>query len=175
MTQSFLFNAIVLAAGKGTRMKSSLLKVLHAIAGKPILSYVLDTVTACKGRLFLVVGHQAALVQEQFSDLGTTFVTQHQQLGTGHAVQQVMPVLPASDLPTIILAGDCPLIQADTLNRLLHTHLETQSSCTVLTTHMDNPTGYGRIVRDDTDQVLGIVEEKDCNPDQRLITEINSE
>tara|TARA_B100000427_G_scaffold242924_1_gene205873 strand:- start:7691 stop:8668 length:978 start_codon:yes stop_codon:yes gene_type:complete len=168
-------NVIILAAGKGTRMKSDTLKVLHHVAGKPILSYVLDAVQSCAKNRYVVIGHQADAVRSTFSDPSLTFVEQTEQLGTGHAVQQVMPYLTKSSAEnTLILAGDCPLIQPSTLTSLLQTHQDTQASATVLTTHMKDPYGYGRILRSENNQLLGIREQKDCNSQQATITEINS-
>lgn len=112
-------NAIILAAGKGTRMKSSLLKVLHEVAGKPMISYVVDTVTQCNASPYLVVGHQKEKLTSLFQNQDIKFITQETQLGTGHAVAQVVPYLEkTNESITIILAGDCPLISESTIQNL---------------------------------------------------------
>tara|TARA_Y100000591_G_scaffold329472_1_gene358130 strand:+ start:1449 stop:2423 length:975 start_codon:yes stop_codon:yes gene_type:complete len=168
-------NAIILAAGKGSRMKSDTIKVLHQVAGKKILSYVLDAVQSCSPHIYVVVGYQAEQVQSAFRDLPITFINQHKQLGTGHAVQQVIPFLEKSTLKdTLILAGDCPLIKTSSLESLLTTHRNTNAAASILTTVMDNPTGYGRIIRSKDNHIEGIIEQKDCSPSQATISEINS-
>ena len=170
-----LINAIILAAGKGTRMKSSLLKVLHNVAGKPIISYVIDTVKKCNATPYLVIGHQKELLIKTLNDKNLTYVTQEKQLGTGHAVAQVIPHLNSSqDSITIILAGDCPLISEKTINDLIDHHSNNKLAATILTTIMKNPTGYGRIIRNSAGKVDAIKEHKDCSDIERKITEINS-
>ncbi|MBA95223.1 MAG: UDP-N-acetylglucosamine pyrophosphorylase [Rickettsiales bacterium] len=168
-------NAIILAAGKGSRMKSDIPKVLHHVAGKPMLSYVLEAVHSCDPNIYVVVGHQAHTVRSTFTHPSLTFVEQTEQLGTGHAVQQVIPYLKDSlSEHTLILAGDCPLIQTSTLESLLETHCHTKAAATILTTHMKDPFGYGRILRTEQDHISGIKEQKDCSEDEASITEINS-
>tara|TARA_B100000427_G_scaffold95777_1_gene78897 strand:- start:8268 stop:9029 length:762 start_codon:yes stop_codon:yes gene_type:complete len=168
-------NAIILAAGKGTRMKSDVLKVLHHVAGKPMLAYVLNAVQSCAPNIYVVVGHQSDNVRSIFTNNSLTFVEQTEQLGTGHAVQQVIPYLQNSAAEhTLILAGDCPLIQKSTLESLLDTHCQTKAAATILTTHMTDPFGYGRILRSEHNHISGIKEQKDCSDDQAKITEINS-
>ena len=126
-----MIDAIILAAGKGTRMKSDLPKVLHPLAGKPMIDYVLDAVAAVNAHAYVVVGHKAELVRESCSKKTVAFVEQHQQLGTGHAVQHVTPLL--TTLPhietsqVIVLAGDCPLIQPQTLESLFQHHSSSQT------------------------------------------------
>jgi bifunctional UDP-N-acetylglucosamine pyrophosphorylase/glucosamine-1-phosphate N-acetyltransferase len=168
--------AIVLAAGKGTRMKSDTLKVLHEVAGKPILSHVLDTVSAIAvDEVFLVVGHQSERVREEIDHPKVTFVEQIEQLGTGHAVMQVEPFLSANREDTVIvLAGDCPLIEPETLQHMLAIHAESNAAGTVLTTHMPEPGSYGRILRGKMGTVMGIKEAKDCSPSELKVTEINT-
>lgn len=165
---------IVLAAGKGTRMYSSLPKVLHPLAGRPLLSHVLGTAASLSPRsLRVVIGYGASQVRQAFSDFprDIAWMEQQEQLGTGHAVLQG-----AADLPdngaTLVLYGDVPLISADTLRGLL----DATSSATVavLTQHVDDPHGLGRIIRDGEGNVIGIVEEKDANEAQRHIREINT-
>ncbi len=167
--------AIILAAGKGTRMKSDLLKVLHHVAGKPILNHVLDTVLSLNiEEVFMVVGHQADQVRANITHPNVTFVKQEAQLGTGHAVMQVQPYLPRPEDQVIILAGDCPLIEDETLRDLLAIHSESNASATILTAHMHDPGTYGRIIRGQMGTVLGIKEAKDCDVIEKKITEINT-
>ena len=168
-------NIIILAAGKGTRMKSSKLKVLHELAGTPIIQYVINAVNNNNNKLFVVVGHQSTEVENTINNKDITFIEQKEQLGTGHAVQQVISELKNNiEGSTLILTGDSPLIQKDTLDQLIATHNESNASATVLTTMLENPHGYGRIIRGDMGTVLGIREQKDCSEEETKIKEINS-
>ncbi|WP_308637019.1 bifunctional UDP-N-acetylglucosamine diphosphorylase/glucosamine-1-phosphate N-acetyltransferase GlmU [Paenibacillus silvisoli] len=166
--------AIVLAAGQGKRMKSKLYKVLHPVCGKPMVGHVLQTVkdAACE-RTVVVLGHGAETVRAYLGD-GAEFVLQEQQLGTGHAVQQVEPVLGEEAGTTVILYGDTPLVTSETIGELLALHHKTEAAATVLTAVVPNPQGLGRIIRDEAGNVLRIVEQKDCAPEQAAITEINT-
>jgi bifunctional UDP-N-acetylglucosamine pyrophosphorylase / glucosamine-1-phosphate N-acetyltransferase len=169
---------VIMAAGKGTRMKSKLPKVLHKLAGRALLHHVIDTAALVKPRsMVTITGHGAtqviaacALYQRANSGFDLNFVTQEPQLGTGHAVQQAAPSLPADGV-TLILSGDVPLTQADTLQALVQACGGTQIA--LLTIDLADPTGYGRIVRKGS-QVQAIVEHKDATPQQRTITEIYS-
>jgi bifunctional UDP-N-acetylglucosamine pyrophosphorylase/glucosamine-1-phosphate N-acetyltransferase len=164
-------NIVILAAGTGKRMRSALPKVLHPLAGQPLLSHVLDVArTLNPTRLVVVVGHGADLVQKAVSAPDVQFAIQEQQLGTGHAVMQALPLLDPT-VPTLILYGDVPLTRASTLKRLADTAGQQYG---VLTVTLDDPTGYGRIVRDAMGKVQRIVEQKDANADQQRITEINT-
>lgn len=163
---------IILAAGQGTRMNSSLPKVLHTIGGKPMLQHVID----CCGELgidqmVIVYGHGGDLVQNAVNNKNINWALQKEQKGTGHAVAQAESLID-DDATVIIAYGDVPLIKAETLN-LLAKKLDS-SVLSVLTTKLDNPFGYGRIVRDADDKILSIVEEKDANDEQCKIKEINS-
>ncbi|SFT28593.1 bifunctional UDP-N-acetylglucosamine pyrophosphorylase / Glucosamine-1-phosphate N-acetyltransferase [Paenibacillus sp. BC26] len=166
--------AIVLAAGQGKRMKSKLYKVLHPVCGKPMVAHVLQTVqdAACE-RTVVVLGHGAETVRTYLGD-GVEFVLQEQQLGTGHAVQQAEPLLGEEAGTTVILYGDTPLVTSETIAALLELHTKTESAATVLTAIVPNPQGLGRIIRDEAGNVLRIVEQKDCTPEQAAITEINT-
>ncbi len=168
--------AIILAAGKGTRMKSDKLKVAHKIAGKPIVSYVVDAAFAAGvKKAFVVVGHQAELLKETLDHSELQFVTQKEQLGTGHAVMQVaLEWQPEEGDTVVVLAGDCPLIKPQTLRDLVAMHHESNAIATVLTTNMEDPAGYGRIIRGGMGTLMEIVEAKDCTPDQLKIKEINT-
>ena len=169
-------HAIILAAGKGTRMKSDLLKVAHLVAGKPIVEYVVDTVNALSvDSINVVVGHQADVLMTAIKGPSIRFVMQEEQLGTGHAVMQVART--HSFHPTdsiLVLAGDCPLIRESELQRLVATHLETNAYATILTTMMTQPGTYGRILRGKMGSVMGIREAKDCTEEQLTITEVNT-
>ncbi|MGB0131884.1 sugar phosphate nucleotidyltransferase [Chlorobium sp.] len=167
---------LIMAAGKGTRMKSDLPKVLHQANGKPVIEHVLDTA----GRLnpdktVLIVGHQAELVSEATRSYPVTPVVQEPQLGTGHAVMQAEAPLRSFSGEVLVLSGDAPLVRSRTLEELLAFHRREKASATVLTAELDDPTGYGRIVRDRlSGDVLRIVEQKDASPEERLVRETNS-
>lgn len=164
---------IILAAGKGTRMYSDLPKVLHPIAGKPMLEHVLDTAEQLNSRhIHVVTGFQAEQVRGRFSHRDNIqWIEQAEQLGTGHAVMQAAPAL-TDDALVAVLYGDVPLVRAETLTELLA--LANDTGIAVLTLQTDNPTGLGRIIRDPQQNILAIVEEKDASPEQRLIGEVNT-
>jgi bifunctional UDP-N-acetylglucosamine pyrophosphorylase/glucosamine-1-phosphate N-acetyltransferase len=162
---------VILAAGQGTRMRSALPKVLHPVAGKPMLGHVIDTARALSPRkIHVVIGHGAELVRERLAADDINFVLQAEQLGTGHAVAQALPFVEADRV--LVLYGDVPLIQAETLQRLLERSGTDQAA--LLSVVMKDPTGYGRILRDEAGRVLGIVEQKDASPEQRAIKEGNT-
>jgi bifunctional UDP-N-acetylglucosamine pyrophosphorylase/glucosamine-1-phosphate N-acetyltransferase len=165
-------NIVILAAGTGKRMRSALPKVLHPLAGRPLLSHVLDTARSLKPtRLVVVIGHGADAVRAAVAAPDVQFAVQAEQLGTGHAVQQALPLLdPAA--PTLVLYGDVPLTRASTLQRLADSAAE--GCYGVLTVTLADPTGYGRIVRDQAGCVTRIVEQKDATPEQLRIAEINT-
>ena len=165
-------NVVVLAAGKGTRMHSALPKVLHPLAGKPLLQHVLDTARELgSSNIKLVIGHGAEAVQQAVADQNVQCVLQAEQLGTAHAVHQALPHLD-SDGMALVLFGDVPLVQPATLQALLQQ--VDANSMAVLTCVMRNPYGLGRIVRDASGNIERIVEEKDATPEQRRINEINT-
>lgn len=168
---------VILAAGLGTRMKSDKAKVLHEILGRPMISYVVDTAYAVAGNnLVLVIGHQADIVRKTIEEQGgdVQYAIQAQQLGTGHAVMCAMPALPDKTRHVVVLCGDVPLLGKETLQRFVDDHRSQNRTLSVLTVHLDNPTGYGRIIRDSHNNVTGIVEEADANPDQKSITLVNT-
>ncbi|MDA5108893.1 bifunctional UDP-N-acetylglucosamine diphosphorylase/glucosamine-1-phosphate N-acetyltransferase GlmU [Brevibacillus thermoruber] len=167
-------HAVVLAAGQGTRMKSKLYKVLHPVCGKPMVQHVVDTLASMRVEdVIVVVGHGADAVRSTLGER-VTYALQKEQLGTAHAVQQAVPFLQAKEGTTFILYGDVPLLSEETLTALLRYHEEQQAAATVLTAVVPDPTGYGRIVRSETGEVLRIVEHKDATPEERAIREINT-
>lgn len=162
---------IILAAGQGTRMKSSLPKVLHPLAGRPLLQHVIETALALKpAAVHVVVGHGADRVQQQLSHLPVNWVIQSQQLGTGHGVLQAVPSLLAKST-VLVLYGDVPLVAADTLAALVAL---ASKGPALLTATVANPGGYGRILRDSAGALVGVVEHKDATEEQRAIAEINT-
>ncbi|MEJ2717660.1 MAG: bifunctional UDP-N-acetylglucosamine diphosphorylase/glucosamine-1-phosphate N-acetyltransferase GlmU [Deltaproteobacteria bacterium] len=170
-----VYCAIVLAAGKGTRMKSNLCKVLHPLAGRPMISYVTDTVESSGiGKTVVIVGHQADEVKRSIPGGGIEFVLQEPQLGTGHAVMAARKVLDSFEGDVLILCGDVPLIRPATIQGFMEYHREKDSRLTVVTTFVENPMGYGRIIRNESGEVARIVEEKDCDPDEATVKEINT-
>ena len=165
-------SAVILAAGKGKRMRSSLPKVMHTLAGKTLLAHVYDTacLLSCD-EIHIVYGHEGDQVREAHGAFDARWVRQERQLGTGHAVLQVIDSIPANH-HVIVLYGDVPLITEHTLATLVDTAGETGFS--LLTSHLDDPTGYGRVVRNEAGQILRIVEEKDADDGEKLLREINT-
>ena len=164
-------NIVILAAGMGKRMNSDLPKVLHSLAGKPLLAHVLDTARSLNpGRLIVVYGHGGELVQKKITENDLAFVKQEPQLGTGHAVMQAVSLLDES-MPTLVLYGDVPLIGQASLSRLLEA--AGANKLAILTAELDDPTGYGRIIRDNG-QINRIVEQKDGNSVELAVNEINT-
>jgi bifunctional UDP-N-acetylglucosamine pyrophosphorylase/glucosamine-1-phosphate N-acetyltransferase len=167
--------AVILAAGKGTRLKSELPKVLHEVCGRPMLAYVLDACRAAGVRHCLaVVGYGKDRVIEAFADDGEiTWVEQSPQLGTGHAVMVCGEQLAGLSGPVLVVAGDGPLIRAATLRKLLKVHAARRAACTLATSIMPEPGKYGRIVRDERGELAGIVEYLDADERQRAVREVN--
>ncbi len=167
--------AIILAAGKGTRMNSDLPKVLVQANGRPLVDYVLDAVhQAGVDDAIVVVGYGADHVRTQLSNRsGVTFAEQTQQLGTGHAVMMCRNQLRGFDGGVLVLTGDSPLTQADSLQHLIDLYQSERPACILGTLNSDNPHGLGRIVRSTTGEFLGIVEDKDATEQQKAITEVN--
>lgn len=167
-------NAVVLAAGQGTRMKSQRHKVLHPVCGKPMIRHLLDAQQkAGISRRIVVIGSLGEQVQAALQN-EVEFVWQKEQLGTGHAVMQVAPLLEGEEGITLVCNGDTPLITPESITNLLKLHTEQGASATVLTGIVDNPFGYGRIIRNEDGAVLRIVEEKDASPEEKSVCEINS-
>ncbi len=177
-------SAVVLAAGEGARMRSSRPKPLHLLCGRAMLLYVLDSLAECAvGRVVVVVGHGAERVtkklQDEEPDLALDFVEQHVQRGTGDAASVALTAFPddvaADDLDDVlVLPGDTPLLRPSTVARLVAAHRESDAACTVLTAVLDDPTGYGRVVRGRDGRVARIVEQADASEDEAAIAEINT-
>ena len=168
-------SVVILAAGKGTRMKSDMAKVLHPICGRPMLAYPVDTARAVGAeKIVVVVGHQSDVVREAFGEAGLVFVEQRQQLGTAHAILQTRDQFLGRDGTIIILCGDVPLLRASTVQALFDLHVSEKAMVTVLTTVPDDPYGYGRIVKGKGGEVVRIVEEKDATAEEKKIREINT-
>lgn len=166
--------AVILAAGKGTRMKSALAKVLHPICGQAMLGYPLQAARqAGFEQLCVVVGHQAESVRQAFAAAEVDWVEQTEQLGTGHALQCAAESLTGFSGTLLLLCGDVPLLRPETLQQLQKYHARERAAVTVLTAEMPNPTGYGRIIREG-EQVLRIVEEKDAGEQEKQLSEINT-
>jgi bifunctional UDP-N-acetylglucosamine pyrophosphorylase/glucosamine-1-phosphate N-acetyltransferase len=167
-------DAVVLAAGKGTRMKSDRPKVLHELEGRPLLAHVLDTARAAGvDRTVVVVGHQAERVREACAAPDLEFVVQEPQLGTGHAVQMAEPALRGGGW-TVVLAGDVPLLRAATLRRLIEETARAGAAASVLTCVVEDAGAYGRIVKDARGNLVKIVEARDASPEELAIGEYNS-
>ncbi len=171
--------ALILAAGKATRFKSEHSKMLHQLAGQPLGEYMLQTVQALKPeRVCMVIGHEADEVRKMFEGPGISFVEQKEQLGTGHALMTARSEIEASKCAYVLaLVGDAPLLRAETLRDLLSVHTLSGAAATVLSTRVENPYGYGRVVRlgaPKSGRVRAIVEEKVATPAERKIKEINS-
>ncbi len=166
--------AIILAAGKGTRMKSNLYKVLHSVAGKSMVENVLGQVEkAHLQKIITIVGYGAQAIKEELNER-CEYVLQEEQLGTGHAVLQAETLLGDKEGITLVVTGDTPLLTTETINNLFDYHQEQKASATILTAYTEEPTGYGRIIRDAKGLVEKIVEQKDANDKEKLIKEVNT-
>ncbi|MBD2314502.1 bifunctional UDP-N-acetylglucosamine diphosphorylase/glucosamine-1-phosphate N-acetyltransferase GlmU [Desertifilum sp. FACHB-1129] len=166
----------ILAAGRGTRMKSQLPKVLHPLAGRSLIRRILDSSDCVSPvRRFAIVGYRGDLVKESLADLNDVeFVEQTEQLGTGHAIQQLLPYLTDFQGDLIVLNGDVPLLRPETIQNLLQTHKSNQNAATILTAHLPNPKGYGRVFCDGQNLLQQIVEDRDCTGAQRQNRRINA-
>ncbi|WP_432697156.1 bifunctional UDP-N-acetylglucosamine diphosphorylase/glucosamine-1-phosphate N-acetyltransferase GlmU [Marinobacterium sp. YM272] len=166
-------DVVILAAGQGSRMKSTLPKVMHPLGGKPMVQHVIDAARALEGDVqhHVVIGHGAEKVREALAGQALNFALQAEQLGTGHAVAQAMPNI-AEDSQVLVLYGDVPLIATETLNEL--SHIAARGHLGLLTVTLDDPTGYGRILRNDVGEVTAIVEQKDASEAQRAVREVNT-
>jgi bifunctional UDP-N-acetylglucosamine pyrophosphorylase / glucosamine-1-phosphate N-acetyltransferase len=167
--------AIVLAAGKGTRMKSDLPKVLVPVSGRPMVRFVVDALKAAGvERVVVVVGYRAELVRNELaSEPDVEFADQTEQLGTGHAVMMCREQLAHHQGPVVVVAGDSPMLQSESVATLLEEFSRRSAACLIGTVNRENPTGYGRILRNAAGELTGIVEEKDASPAQKEINEVN--
>lgn len=175
---------LILAAGLGTRMRSATAKVLHQLGGRPLIAHVCRAATALLKEarpIYVVVGHQAeevkAAVREELGADGAIFIMQHEQRGTGDAVMSAREALAGANSTLLVLSGDVPLVRAETLGALVHqhrTHRGRGAACTLMSVRVEDPAGYGRVIRDDEGRFLKIVEQKDATPEERQINEINA-
>lgn len=181
-TDSTALDVLIMAAGLGTRMRSARAKVLHELGGRPLIAHICRAAFALNPRrIYVVVGHQAdevtAAVVDEFGDQRVSFIKQVEQRGTGDAVRAARDALSQSDSTVLVLSGDVPLVRPETLGALVEKHRNSDAQdggCTLLTVKLENPTGYGRIVRDSDGRFLKIVEQKDASADERQIREINA-
>lgn len=168
------FSTLIMAAGKGTRMKSDLAKVLHQINNRPMVHYVVDQARAVGSeKVVLIIGHQKEEVQKACRDLDVQFVIQEPQLGTGHAIMMAEQFLKSYRGDVLVLSGDVPLLSVATIRDLVTTHQQSKAVATLLTSELDDPTGYGRVIRDPDGRVIKIIEQKDASPEELRVKEIN--
>ncbi|HYV83474.1 MAG TPA: bifunctional UDP-N-acetylglucosamine diphosphorylase/glucosamine-1-phosphate N-acetyltransferase GlmU [Pyrinomonadaceae bacterium] len=177
-TSSRPLNVLIMAAGLGTRMKSRRAKVLHELGGAPLIAYVVRAAQALEPRsIITILGHQAEEVERAvLAEVGelASFVIQERQRGTGDAVESARRVLEDSDSLVLVLSGDVPMIRVETLQKLIEHHNDAGAACSILSVRLENPTGYGRIIRDNNGEFRKIVEQRDASEDERLVREINS-
>ena len=177
-TSSRPLNVLIMAAGLGTRMKSRRAKVLHELGGAPLIAYVVRAAQTLEPRsIITIVGHQAEEVERAvLAEVGelASFVIQQKQRGTGDAVESARRVLEDSDSLVLVLSGDVPMIRVETLQKLIDHHNNTGAACSILSVRLENPTGYGRIIRDNSGAFRKIVEQRDATEDERQVREINS-
>lgn len=170
-----LMVVIILAAGKGTRMRSKTAKVLHNLNGKPLLRYVIDLAYKMKpNKIFVVIGFQRNEVKNNFISENVEFIDQKEQLGTGHAIMQVKPFLENFEGEILVLSGDVPCLRESTANEIIGSHRSSNAAITILTAEKDNPYGYGRVVRNSSNAIEKIAEENECSSSEKAIKEVNS-
>ena len=178
MKMNTTLNVLIMAAGLGTRMKSNRAKVLHELGGSPLIAHVVRTAHALKPQsIITIVGHQAEEVERAvLAQIGALagFVVQEKQRGTGDAVESARSVLQNSDSLVLVLSGDVPMIKTETLKKFIEHHRNAGAACSILSVRLENPTGYGRIIRDESDGFQNIVEQRDANDEERNLREINS-
>jgi UDP-N-acetylglucosamine diphosphorylase/glucosamine-1-phosphate N-acetyltransferase len=168
-------NICILAAGKGTRMNSSLPKVLHEINNKPLINHVIETsMSLSPEKIIAIIGYKKELVKQSISKYSIDYAYQEEQKGTAHAIEQCLEQIQGTSGNTLVLSGDVPFISKETLDILVSTHNRNNSLASLISAKMENPSGYGRIVRDDDNKFTRIVEHKDANSEQLDIMEINS-
>ena len=168
-------NICILAAGKGTRMNSSLPKVLHEINNKPLIHHVIETsMSLSPEKIIAIIGYKKELVKQSIAKYSIDYAYQEKQKGTAHAIEQCLEQIQGTSGNTLVLSGDVPFISKETLDILVSTHNRNNSLASLISAKMENPSGYGRIVRDDDNKFTRIVEHKDANSEQLDIMEINS-
>jgi UDP-N-acetylglucosamine diphosphorylase/glucosamine-1-phosphate N-acetyltransferase len=166
---------VIMAAGKGTRMKSDLPKVLHLVNDKPMVYHIIQLSKSVGSKqIILILGHKKDLVIDSIKDENVEYVIQEPQLGTGHAIQQTYPLLKNFDGDVLVLSGDVPLLRKSTIEKMIEIHHDADYGATVLTANFDDPFGYGRVIRNENDTLDKIVEHKDCTEEQLKIKEINA-
>ena len=169
------FFITILAAGKGTRMNSEIPKVLHTVNNKAMIDYVIDTALKLNPeKIFVIVGFKKEEVINHINNSSIEYTEQKEQLGTGHAVLQLNNILSKNKGHLLVLYGDVPNIQRESLSPIVNEHVENDIDATIITATLENPTGYGRILRDQSGTLMKIIEEKDCNKMEKGIKEINS-
>lgn len=167
--------AVILAAGKGKRMKSDIPKVLHKVGGRPIIEYVVKTAKSLKvQKVIVVIGHKGQMVKDFLKPYQVEFAWQKKLLGTGHALLQTKDILSDFQGTLLVLSGDVPFLRSETISRLIHIHRKTPASATVLTALLEDPEGYGRVIRGKDGCLEKIVEHKDATPGERKQKEINT-
>ena len=167
--------AVILAAGQGTRIKSNIPKVLHKVCGKEMVNHVIDNMRkAGIEDVNVIIGNGSELVKESTKDRNVSYSLQEEQLGTGHAVKCAKEFLQGKDGVVAVFTGDAPLTRVETIENLIKEHIEKGNKATLLSAYVDDPTGYGRIIRDDNKEVLKIVEHKDCNEEELKVNEMNA-
>lgn len=167
--------AVILAAGQGTRIKSNIPKVLHKVCGKEMVNHVIDNMReAGIEDVNVIIGNGSELVKESTKDRNVSYSLQEEQLGTGHAVKCAKEFLQGKDGVVAVFTGDAPLTRVETIEKLIKEHIEKGNKATLLSAYVDDPTGYGRIIRDDSKEVLKIVEHKDCNEEELKVNEMNA-
>ncbi|MFQ6616202.1 MAG: NTP transferase domain-containing protein [Fidelibacterota bacterium] len=175
MTRPRALGVIILAAGEGRRMKSSLPKVLHRVGDRPMIHHVLHTAQSLDPeKIVVVVGNRKDRVKQALNDPRIAFVKQDRQQGTGHAVLQARSEFEGFDGDILILSGDVPLLSEMSLDKLLSTHYVSKAAATYMTVIFDNPSGYGRVIKNGQGDLFRIVEDKDCSPEQKDIREVNA-
>ncbi len=166
--------AVILAAGKGKRMRSDLPKVLHEVGGRPMIHWVVSTAREVGAEpIVLVVGRGHRQIKAALKGAGVSYVIQHEQLGTAHAVEQTRPLLEGFDGDIVVLSGDVPGISPRTITALCRRHERTGAKATMLSAELDNPTGYGRVLKDAEGHLLRVVEEEDATDEERAVREVN--
>jgi len=175
MTESHNLSVVIMAAGKGTRMNSDIPKVLHELSGKTLIGHVIDTARRLNPKkIIVIIGHEAQMVEDSINSSDILFSYQLEQKGTGHAIMQTEEYLKDFVGQSLVLSGDVPMVKKSTLASLIEKQIDNNFEASMLTAEIMNPTGYGRVVRDENNNLKEVQEHKDCNQEELLIKEINS-